>query len=152
MDVHSPVVSSTRLNGDRWEMGLSGFLVGQHLAKRMDFDSFKHSMGEIGVAIGDCFCFLHGLRFNDDQTPGLITEGSGTDQLPLILDVFKVLKVSRPIEWALTLALRSIPSDNDVFHVSDVSSFLWARVRLPWYPSWISCHHSMRSSPSFQHR
>ena len=70
------------LPGEAW---LFFLLPGEDLFKRMDFDSFKYTMGDIGITVGNAFGLLHGVRLDEDQTSGFIRKGSGTDQSALLL-------------------------------------------------------------------
>ena len=60
-------------------------LTGKDLFERMDFDSFKYSMGDVGITVGNAFGLLHGVRLDEDQTSGFIRKGAGADQSALLL-------------------------------------------------------------------
>lgn len=82
----------------------------------MDFDSFEYSMRDVGITVGNAFGLLHGVRFDDDQTSGLIRKGSGTDQLALLLQALKIVQVGGSMMRPLALAVGPIPSNDHVRH------------------------------------
>ena len=146
----------------------------------MDFDSFKYSMGDIGIIVGNAFGLLHGVRLDEDQTSGFIRKGSGTDQSAL--SVKGPAQTNRPCFckrsrysrwaglWCGRLLCPSGPSHPMITYVMDSAFPLWivkgdnrlravavhvvlsGRACRPVYPSSMSCHHSMVSSPSLQQR
>ena len=87
----------------------------------MDFDSFEYAMRDVGIAVGNAFGLLHGVRFDDDQASGLIRKGSGADQSALLLQAFKIVQVGGSMMRPLALPFGPIPSNDHVRHGLGIS-------------------------------
>lgn len=97
-------------------MGRALILLGQHLQKRVNFDTLEDAVYGIGILAGNLLSFLQRVGFDHDEAPRFVGQGSCQDNAPLGTEWFEVGQVGGAMEFSFGFHVGTIKAQDHEFH------------------------------------